>query len=96
MATQAPERPAVAPVRGSLRAHLRFDREEIPRLVGIIGAFNYLGLDRWVAGYLTPLGAYIRGDFRLFVLLLLGIISAIRLVVPISATIVSASKSSGT
>jgi high-affinity nickel-transport protein len=38
MATQAPERPAVAPVRRSLRAHLRFDREEIPRLLGIIGA----------------------------------------------------------
>lgn len=57
-------------------------------LVGIIAAFNYLGLDKWVAGYLTPLGAYIRGDFRLFVLLLLGIVLAIRLVVPISATIV--------
>ena len=37
MATQAPERPLVAPVRGSLRAHLRFDREEITRLVGILG-----------------------------------------------------------
>ena len=37
MATQAPERPVVAPVRGSLRAHLRFDRDEIPRLLGIIG-----------------------------------------------------------
>jgi len=37
MATQAPERPLVAPVRASLRAHLRFEREEIPRLVGILG-----------------------------------------------------------
>ena len=37
MSTQAPERPVLTPTRGSLRQHLRFDRDEIPRLLGIFG-----------------------------------------------------------
>ena len=39
MATEAPVRPErdARPERGSLRRHLRFDRDELPRLFGILG-----------------------------------------------------------
>ena len=57
-------------------------------LTGLVGAFNYLGLDHQLAAALPGLGGYMRESFGLFVLLLFGIVFVIRLLVPISATIV--------
>jgi hypothetical protein len=57
-------------------------------LTGLVSAFNYLGLDHMLATALPGLGAYMRDNFGLFVLMLFGVIFVIRLAVPISATIV--------
>lgn len=57
-------------------------------MVGITNAFNYLGLDHWVAARLGVVGEYMRTDFSLFLLMLAGVIFVVRLAVPISATIV--------
>lgn len=57
-------------------------------LTGLVNAFNHLGLDRMLAAALPGLGATMREDFGLFVLLLFGLIFVIRLAVPISAAIV--------
>ena len=59
-------------------------------IVGIVAAFNYVGLSAWMAQHLSGLGQYMQRDFPLFVALLFGIIALIRLAVPISATIVVA------
>ncbi len=55
---------------------------------GIVAAFNHLGLDRTLAAMLPPMGADMRSDFSLFVLLLFVLVNAIRLVVPANATTV--------
>lgn len=55
-------------------------------ITGIVAAFNYLGLDRMLGAYLGPLGATMRDHFALFVLLLYGLVNAIRLAAPINAT----------
>lgn len=57
-------------------------------IVGIVGAFNAVGLDDWLAHHLAPLGALMRSDFPLFIAILAAIVFVIRLVVPISTTIV--------
>lgn len=57
-------------------------------LTGIVSAFNYLGIDQLLAASLPGLGATMRDNFYLFVLMLFGLIFIIRLAVPISATIV--------
>lgn len=57
-------------------------------LAGMVNAFNYLGLDQQLAASLPGIGATMRDNFSLFVLLLFGLIFIIRLAVPISATIV--------
>ncbi|MBE0619427.1 MAG: anion permease [Burkholderiales bacterium] len=59
-------------------------------IVGIVAAFNYVGLAAWMAQHLSGLGEYMQRDFPLFVALLFAIIALIRLAVPISATIVVA------
>jgi divalent anion:Na+ symporter, DASS family len=56
-------------------------------LVGIIGAFNHLGLDRWLAAHLGGLGAVLQNDFGLFVALLFVAICVLRLAMPNTATI---------
>jgi len=57
-------------------------------LAGLISSFNYLGLDRTLAGLLPEIGATMRDNFSLFVLILFALIFVIRLAVPINATIV--------
>ncbi|MBF0163840.1 MAG: anion permease [Magnetococcales bacterium] len=57
-------------------------------LTGLVSVFNYLGLDQHLATALPTLGATMRDHFELFVLLLFVMISLVRLVIPISITIV--------
>ena len=57
-------------------------------IVGIVAAFNYVGLASWMAQHLSGLGEYMQRNFPLFIALLFAIIALIRLAVPISATIV--------
>ena len=62
----------------------------LSEMVGIIGVFNYLGLNKWVAAGLSGLGIdnYLSGNLTIFIALIFGVIFLIRLAVPISATIV--------
>lgn len=55
---------------------------------GIIATFNFLGLDRWVTGQIGWVGTYMREDFALFLAVLAVLTFVVRLMVPISATIV--------
>ena len=57
-------------------------------LTGLVSSFSYLRLDHALAAFLPGLGAYMHDSFGLFVLILFGAISLIRLVVPSNATIV--------
>lgn len=57
-------------------------------IVGITSAMNHLGLGQLIARNLPWLGEYMHTNFSLFILILAGVTFAIRLVVPISATIV--------
>lgn len=81
-------------VFGFLRRDEFHERIDWPSLfylagsVGIIGTFNHLGLDKWVAGHLTWIAVYMRTDFPLFLLILAAVIQVVRLVMPGSATIV--------
>jgi di/tricarboxylate transporter len=59
-------------------------------LLGIINAFNYVGLDKWLGHYLAAFGTYMRVDFRLFILLMAGVLFALRLFIPDRATMVLA------
>ena len=56
-------------------------------LVGIVGTFNYLGLDKWLGHHLAVLGNMLQSNFGLFVLVLSAVIFVIRLVMPNTATI---------
>ena len=59
-------------------------------LVGLTGTLNAVGLDRWLGEHLAWLGHFMRDSFPLFIALLTLVLSLIRLVVPISATVVIA------
>jgi di/tricarboxylate transporter len=56
-------------------------------LVGIVGAFNHLGLDRWVSAQLGDLGTAMQADFALFVVLLFVAMCVLRLAMPNTAAI---------
>ncbi len=56
-------------------------------LVGIVGVFNYLGLDRWMTANLSVLGGVLQYSFSLFVLLMFLLVFMLRLVFPNTATI---------
>jgi len=56
-------------------------------LVGIVGVFNYLGLDTWMTGKLSVLGGVLQYSFSLFVAVLFALVFALRLVFPNTATI---------
>ncbi|MBF0414261.1 MAG: anion permease [Magnetococcales bacterium] len=60
----------------------------LSELTGMVSVFNYLGLDQRLASALPILGITMRDNFGLFVLVLFLLISLIRLVIPISITIV--------
>lgn len=56
-------------------------------LIGVIGTFNYLGLDKWLTVELAVLGEVLRTSFGLFVALLFAVIFVMRLAFPNTATI---------
>lgn len=55
---------------------------------GIVSTFNYLGLNRWLASDLAMLASLMQGHMEAFIVMLSIMVLLIRLVVPISATIV--------
>lgn len=57
-------------------------------LTGLVSVFNYLGLDHRLATALPALGITMRDNFGVFVIVMFLLISLIRLVIPISITIV--------
>lgn len=57
-------------------------------ITGIVAVFDYLELDKMLGAALPALGIYMRTNFELFILLLFGLISLVRLAVPINATVV--------
>lgn len=57
-------------------------------IAGITAAFNEVGLNKWLAVHLEVIGHAMQASFAGFVALLAGIIFLVRLVVPISVTIV--------
>ena len=59
-------------------------------LAAITAGFNAVGLNVWLAKQLSGFGGLLQGHLELFLLALFGVIFVIRLVVPISATIVIA------
>lgn len=59
-------------------------------LAAITAGFNAVGLNVWLAGQLSGIGGLLKDNLELFILVLFGVIFVIRLVVPISATIVIA------
>lgn len=81
-------------VLGFLRKSEFRERVEWPLLlylssiIGIVGTFNYLGLDEWLAGYLSQLGSLLGGNLSLFILALCAVMAVVRTVMPISAAIV--------
>jgi di/tricarboxylate transporter/CRP-like cAMP-binding protein len=56
-------------------------------LVGMVAAMNQLGLSKFLAQHLGWLGDLMRSNFPLFVLVLTGVLFAIRLVAPINAAV---------
>jgi DASS family divalent anion:Na+ symporter len=57
-------------------------------MTSAVKVMNYLGMDRWIANNLGWMGNYMSNNFMLFVLILTGTVFIIRLVLPISITIV--------
>jgi divalent anion:Na+ symporter, DASS family len=57
-------------------------------IVGMVNSMRHLKLDTWLAGQLGWMGSYMVTDLPTFILLLTAVVTLIRLVVPISATIV--------
>lgn len=57
-------------------------------IIGIVGTFNYLGLDQWLAAYLGILGNFLGSNLAVFVLVLFVFMSLVRIFIPISAAIV--------
>ncbi|MBF0146152.1 MAG: anion permease [Magnetococcales bacterium] len=60
----------------------------LSELTGLVSVFNYLGLDQRLATALPVLGITMRDNFDVFVIVSFLLISLIRLVIPISITIV--------
>lgn len=56
-------------------------------LIGVIGTFNYLGLDKFMTSSLSQLAEVLRSSFSLFVAILFAVIFVIRLAFPNTATI---------
>lgn len=56
--------------------------------IGLIKAIKYVGLDKWLSQQLVWLGNYMDSNFAAFVLMLAAAIFAIRLVLPVNATVV--------
>ncbi len=56
-------------------------------LVGMVAAMTHLGLSKFLASHLGWLGDLMRLNFPLFVLVLTGVLFAIRLVAPINAAV---------
>ncbi|MBF0271501.1 MAG: anion permease [Magnetococcales bacterium] len=79
---------------GSLRKKELTEKVDWPfllylcELTGLVSVFNHLGLDQHLASALPTLGVTMRDDFGLFVLLLFLLVSLVRLVIPISITII--------
>ena len=57
-------------------------------LFGMASSFSYLKMDNMLAALLPGMGAYMHDNFGMFVLILFGVISVVRLVVPTNAIIV--------
>jgi divalent anion:Na+ symporter, DASS family len=58
-------------------------------VVGMVNGMRHLELDTWMAQKFTWMGAYMVDDFPLFILMLTGALTLVRVVVPISAAIVT-------
>lgn len=56
-------------------------------LVGLSKAMTYLGLDEWLGDKLYWMGAYMRGEFEWFILILFVMIMLIRFALPNTATV---------
>lgn len=56
-------------------------------ITGMVAAMNYLGLSAWLSNKLGFLGAPMRDNFPLFVGLLVGVLSLMRLFAPINAVV---------
>ncbi|OHB25994.1 MAG: hypothetical protein A2X84_13975 [Desulfuromonadaceae bacterium GWC2_58_13] len=57
-------------------------------LISLVGAIRYVGADAWFTGQFSWLTAYMREDFKVFILLLAAAIFLVRLALPINATVV--------
>lgn len=57
-------------------------------IVGIVNTFNAVGLNTLMADKLAFLGKYMQNDFGLFILMLFGIITVLRIALPINAAVV--------
>lgn len=57
-------------------------------MIGIIATMNHLGIDRFIIGQLSWLGAYMRQDFALFVLALSAVFLLARLFIPLNQAII--------
>ena len=56
-------------------------------ITGMVAAMNYLGISAWLSGKLGFLGAPMSDNFPLFVGLLVGVLSMMRLFAPINAVV---------
>ena len=78
---------------GSLRKNEFREKTDWPSLVylgslvGILNVFGYFGLDKLISTYLSGLGEVMRTDFNMFVIILFGVVAALRFVIPNTATI---------
>lgn len=57
-------------------------------MIGTIATMNHLGIDRFIIGQLSWLGAYMRQDFALFVLALSAVFLLARLFIPLNQAII--------
>lgn len=57
-------------------------------LVSLVEVIRHVGADAWFTGQFTWLTAYLREDFKIFILLLATAIFLVRLALPINATVV--------
>ncbi len=57
-------------------------------ITGIVATFNHLGIDHMLGRTLPGLGAIMRDNMPLFIVLLFGLINVVRIAVPTNATVV--------
>lgn len=57
-------------------------------MIGIVETMNHLGIERFIMGELSWLGAYMRQDFALFVLALAAVFLIARLFIPLNQAII--------